>query len=194
MLYYYLIMRYFVGFLSLTFMLSSCFNSSKLEKEFNCKSSKHLSTETVEDIFESYSVLIPKKWKSSLYYDNLQSEIFTADTTRVLEDTFLMEFSMINGKMSVNETFKNKVIEKAKANGLVMIKDNFIDYNEHKGYYHYGKGIQNNLAIHVFQYYIKIDDEKYFMTKTEIYGNDKVKERLCASFNLINSITFNQKN
>lgn len=183
-------MRFFIGLFLISVLFSSCSKSSQLEKEFSCHTNIKLTTEKVLDFYESYSVEIPKNWKTSLYYDNMQTEIFAADTTKVLENAYTMEFSMINGKMNSIESFKNKVKEKAINTGLQLIKENFIDKDKKKGYYFYGKGMQNNLEIYVFQYYIKFDNEKYFMVKTEIFGNEKVDERLCESLNIISSIEF----
>lgn len=186
-------MRLSFLFIILILFVTGCSNTSLLDKEFGCTHSKLKNTEEVSDFFDNFSVQIPKNWKTSFYYDNIQSEIFSADTTKVFEETYMMEFSMINGKMIVDDAFKKKVNDKTKEKGLQRINQNFIDFKGYKGYYYYGKTFQNEIALHVFQYYLKLNEEQYLLVKTEIYGHEKVEERLCASFAIINSLEFKQK-
>jgi hypothetical protein len=183
-------MRIFIGLILIIFFTLACSNSSQLNKEFGCKTSQVNNMEKETDFFENYSVKIPNTWKKSFYYDDLQSEIFVADTTKVFEDTYILEFSMLNGKMEANEVFKKMVYQKANATQLEKIKDNFISFKGKKGYYFYGKGKIQQVELHVFQYYLQINDKQYFMAKSEIYGNEKVKERLCESIQIFNSLDF----
>jgi len=187
-------MRISVLLIVFSLIVAGCSNNSLFDKEFGCTNSKMKNTEEVSDFFENFSVKIPKNWKTSFYYDSLQSEIFSADTTKVFEETYMMEFSMINAKMIVDDAFKKKVNDKTKENGLHRIKQNFIDFKGYKGYYYYGKTFQNETELYVFQYYLKLNEEQYLMVKTEIFGNEKVEERLCDSFAIINSLEVKQKN
>jgi len=186
-------MRLRVLLIVLILFVTGCSKTSLLEKEFGCTNSKMKNTEEVNDFFENFSVQIPQNWKTSFYYDHIQSEIFSADTTKVFEETYMMEFSMINGKMFIDDAFKKKVNDKTKEKELQLINQNFIDFKGYKGYYYYGKTFQNEIALHVFQYYLKLNEKQYLMVKTEIYGNEKVEERLCNSFAIINSLEVKQK-
>ncbi len=171
-------------------LFTNCSKTSLLNKDFACSSKSTGKSLREFDFFENFSVEIPKKWKKSFYYDDLQSEIFAADTTKVFNETYMMEFALINGNMQADEVFKNKVIQKAEANQIIKIKDNFVDFKKKKGYYFYGKEVSPEKEIHVFQYYLKINETQYFMARSEIFGAENVSERLCESLNIINSIEF----
>ena len=64
-----------------------------------------------------FTVDIPKNWKTNLFYDDLQSSIYTADTSKQLTKTILLDFSFIQKKISLNEIFvlkleQEKLLEK----------------------------------------------------------------------------------
>ena len=62
----------------------SCQKKSVLETGFSCDSSFHYELEEVVDVKKKFSVQLPKKWKTNLYYAALQSSIYTGDTTKQL--------------------------------------------------------------------------------------------------------------
>ncbi len=182
-------MKYSLLLLITVLFLISCQQKTQLKKEFSCQSVSALgTTEKVSDFKEGFSIDVPKKWKSSLYYDDRQSEIFCADTIKTLDQTYLMEFAFIDGKISIDKAFQKQVQELTTEKELKWIQDGFADFDNYKGYYHFGKSTHKDMDINVFQYYIQIDKEHYLLIKTDIYGSDKVNERLCESFQLIESI------
>ena len=175
----------------LIIMQYSCQKDVFLYKEFSCQmTTSDVVKETVEDFKNSFSVEVPKHWNTKLYYDNLQSEIFTADTLKTLNNSYIMDLSMINATIDINNLFKEKVYTVTQSEGLQTIQDNFIKFKKNKAYYHLGKGIDNNQELHVFQCYIKLSEDFYFLAKTEIYGQENVDERLCESFEVLNSLKF----
>lgn len=184
-------MKYSFILLITVLFLSSCNRKTELKKEFSCQSSSTLgTTEKVMDFKEGFSVDIPKKWKSSLYYDERQSEIFCADTIKTIDQTYLMEFALIDGKISVNPAFQKQVQVLTTEKELQLVQDGFVDFDTYKGYYHLGKSTHKDMEINIFQYYIQIDKEHYLLVKTDIYGSEKITERLCESIQLIESIQF----
>lgn len=184
-------MRRFIYFFIFSALLAGCRPSSTLKKDFSCpRSSALTNTETVLDFKENFSVELPRSWKTSLYYDDYKSEIFSADTTQVFQNAYVLEFGLFNGTVQINPDFQKKVHEKTLEKQLVLVKDKFADFHKHKGYYHLGKGFDKGTQITVFQYYIQVSNTQYLLAKSEIYGTEQVDERLCESIELINSIQF----
>ena len=171
----------------------NCQQKSNFEKQFDCNSEPLKKMELNRDFNESFSLLIPATWKTSLYYDNAQSEIFAADTTQTIQETYLMEIALVNGKININTDFQNKVKTVTTSSGLQTQKDGFLKMGNFEGYFHLGNGLKNDEIINVFQYYIKISDEKYFLIKTQLYGNENLNERLCQSFQMIKTLKITEK-
>lgn len=187
-------MRYFIKswmFFVWLLVLASCNKSLHLEEEFACQRSDLKGVlEEVSDFKKTFSIELPKHWNTKLYYDNFQSEIFTADTIKVLDESYIMALSMINAKIDVNNLFKEKVHTVTQSEGLVTVKDGFINFKGNKAYFNFGKGINNGKELHVFQCYVKLHEETYFLVKTEIYGSENMDARLCESIQIMNSIKF----
>ena len=174
--------------LLVSILITACSKPSKLSQEFSCSKSHWENLETVEDFQQNFSIKIPKTWKSQLYYDELQSEIFCADTLKNLEDSYLMEFAFIRGKLNIDSTLQKQIHQITSDNHIEKVRENFTDFKTYKGYYFLGKGIKNNLDYHFFQYYLNLNSDHYLMVKTDIYGNEKVEERLCESYQVIESL------
>ena len=58
------------------------------------------------DVKKTFSVAYPKNWKTNLYFDETQSSIFTADTTKQLTETVLLDITFINKEINFNDSFK----------------------------------------------------------------------------------------
>jgi hypothetical protein len=175
----------------MTVLLTSCHSTHNLDEIFNCTATKKLNQlETITDFKSGFSVDIPKSWNTKLYYDELNSEIFTADTLKTLQETFIMEFAMINSALKLDNHFIDELQRKTTQDGLTTIKKGMATFDKHKGYYHLGQGTAHETPIQIFQWYIPVDEMHYFRIKTQIYGQENADERLCESFQLINHITF----
>ena len=82
-------------FVGASLLLCSCSQQSEVSKKFNCKPTNFTNLEKIEDVKNLFSLEIPKKWKTNLYYDDLQSSIYTADTTKQLTETFLLDITNV---------------------------------------------------------------------------------------------------
>ena len=59
---------------------TSC-KSNKLSEEFKCSSPSFSNLEEITDFKKNFVMKLPKNWKTNLYYDEMVSSIYTADTT-----------------------------------------------------------------------------------------------------------------
>jgi len=176
-------------------LLVSCQSSTELSKVFSCKNPKKLSQlEVVNDFKNNFSVKIPKYWNTQLYYNDIQSEIFSADTIKSLTDTYIMNFSMVNSNLKIDSELKKRVLEKAKNNHFEIVKELFYKFKEMETFSILSKGKSQGHTLQVLQTYINVSDEKYLLVKAEFYGENNFNARLCEAINLMDDITLINKN
>lgn len=176
--------------LSLLLSLSSCHEkTSELSQVFFCEEPIELSPlEKVNDFKNNFTITTPKHWKTKLYYDSKQSEIFSADTIKNLSDTYIMDYSVISGHIDINKDLQEKVKLKIQENAMETIKESVHKFKGFDAFANLSKGTSRGMDLHIFQYYIKLYDEKYLLIKTEFYGEKDFDSRLCESISLIEKI------
>jgi len=180
--------------ISLVFLVFTvgCENPSDLSKQFSCENTSSLSNlESVKDFNKSFTVKLPKHWKTKLYYDSTQSEIFSADTIKKLTDSYIMDFAMVKSPIEISEKLSQKIHQKSMDNMLETSKESFHQFKGNDAYAHLGVGKSRGLPFYVFQYYIKTSEENYILIKTEFYGEENFENRFCEAINLIDKITIN---
>ena len=101
---------YFFLVVTSVLLLSSCGNKTDLTKEFSCKSKHQLAVlEEVHDFNKNFTIEVPKHWNTKLYYDNVQSEIFSADTIKSLSESYIMNFSWVNDTIQISKILQAEV-------------------------------------------------------------------------------------
>jgi hypothetical protein len=178
-------------FLLASLLLFSCAKKTEIEKEFNCISNDFDNLETIVDVQKLFSVQFPKNWKTQLYYDTTQSAIFTADTTKQLTETVLLDITFVNKKIMFNDAFKLQQEQESLAKSLIQIKSKELQVLNKSAYYTLSKGKKGKFMYQVCNTFIKINEDNFILAKTEIYGDSLVNKRMCKAFNLIKIIKIN---
>jgi len=164
---------------------------SELSSSFSCNSPVELSGfEKVDDFKNNFRIQVPKHWNTKLYYDKIQSEIFTADTIKHLSDSYIINYSAVSGNIDINDELKGKVHQKSMDNAMETLKESFHSYKGNDAFAHLSVGSSRGLKLHVFQYYIKLSEEQYILVKTELYGEENFDSRFCESLSIIEKMTF----
>ncbi len=166
----------------------SCSKPSELSKEFRCKSTNFNNLEVVKDVKKTFSVTIPKHWKTNLYQDNLQSSIFSADTTKQLTETFLMDVSYIKNNIDFNDLFKLKIEQENLNKNLIQKRSKELTILNKPAYIVVSKGKKSSFLYQNLQAYIKVNKEHFILVKAEVYGDSLVESRLCKAIFLIEKI------
>ena len=184
-------MKYLIPSICLTLMLISCQNS-KFEKEFECETPiSYTQTKTFKDVLNHFEIDVPSNWKSELYYDEYQSALYTADTTKALRETYILDIAWHQGELVLNKEFEVRVAQNASRNlKLVPVRSGFGEYLGHPAYYHIATGKSEDLSWHYLEIYVQHKVDEYYTFTSKIYGNEFVSERICASFSVFNEITF----
>ncbi|MGB5323290.1 hypothetical protein, partial [Lutimonas sp.] len=104
-------MKYLIATICGALMLMSCQNS-KFEKEFECETPiSYTKTKTYKDVLNHFQIDVPEYWKSELYYDEYQSALYTADTTKSLRETFILDIAWHQGELVLNKDFEVRVAQ-----------------------------------------------------------------------------------
>ncbi len=184
-------MKYIFVLTLLTLFLTSC-QKSKFEREFECETpSSYTQTKTYKDVLGHFEIDVPSSWKTELYYDEFQSALYTADTTKTLRETFILDVSWRQGELVLNKDFEVKVAQNATRNlKLIPVKSGFGEYLGNPAYYHIATGKSDDLSWHYLEVYVQHKVDEYYVFTAKIYGNEFVSERICSSFSIFGDIIF----
>ena len=183
-------MKSFLFIFSLFFMMSSCSKQSDLSKSFDCKTIKLENTAIISDFKQNFKLQIPTTWKTNLYYNSFQSEIFTADTIKQLTETYILDVSFNSGNLSFDDSFHKKTDSLLATLALTKIKDATIKFQNKPAYWYVVKGIKKGFTYHQFNLYILNSENAYISANSEIYGDNNIEDRICESISIIEKIEF----
>ena len=181
-------MKYSIIFFIALLLLFSCKKQSEISKNFNCNSTSINNLEEVKDVKNLFSLQVPKTWKTNLYYDETQSSIYTADTTKQLTKTLLLDVTFIKNTVNFNDIFKLKQEQESLAKKLIQTEAKEITLLNKPSYYTVSKGKKGKFNYQIIQTFIKINTDNFILAKAEVYGDSSVNKRLCDAFALIEKI------
>ena len=171
-------------------VISSCNNKSGLSINIDCPEEHFLNLETIEDVKKSFIVQFPKDWKTNLYYDESQSSIYTADTTKQLTETMLLDITSVNGKINFDSLFVKKLKNKLDQENLEEIFSKGLIFQHKNAYYTKAIGKKRSFDYQIAHLFIVINQNNYIHSKVEVYGDSLVNERMCKGLNLIEKIQY----
>ena len=170
--------------------VTSCAKKTALETSFDCSSSVSFSdTKKVKDVKKNYTITVPGNWKTQLYYDEFQSDIFTADTTKELSSTYILDTSWKLGELTLDPEFESKIVTTFDSD-LNLVNSKFETIQEKPAFWVLKKGKNKGFDYQVLHIFIKTSVDTYLEIKTEVYGSDNVNKRYCESIQLIKTIEF----
>lgn len=177
-------------YLILLFSIISCSNKFELEKRFDCSTSKIKNTKQFTDFRKNYKIEIPKNWKTNLYYNSFQSEIFTADTTKQLTETYILDTSFNLGELKFDTSFIKKIDSVLIANDLELVSYGKEKFNKKPSYWYLSKGNKKGFTYHQLDFFTKLSKTNYFSTTTKVYGEHNINERFCESISIQKTVVF----
>ena len=127
-------MKYNFFFL-IIIVLSSCSKKTQFINEFDCEVVAFQNLERIEDVKKLFSVYYPDSWKTNLYYDKNQSSIYTADTTKQLKETMLLDITHISSELVFDSNFIRKFNSNLKQQQLTVINSNKILFRDKPTFY-----------------------------------------------------------
>lgn len=171
----------------------SC-QSNSLKKEFDCETNAELSElKEYRDFLKNFRISLPKNWKTTLYYDEYSSEIFSADTTKQLTDSYVLEMSWKQGELDLDDKFAKSINDTLQLKEqLKMTKSGFGTFKEKPMYFNLSEGTRSGINYKYLQVYLKTNIDEYITLTTKIFGDQLVNERLCESVELFDSLVLIQ--
>lgn len=167
----------------------SCHKQSKLEELLTCENTEIITlNKTSTDFNKTFSIRTSKDWKTKLYYDDFESSIMTADTTKALTNTFIFEVAMYSGDLEFTALFNATLKAKTAENNLELLQENYFDWQNKRGYYTIAKGFKNNYHYQEMNIYINHSSTHYLKAEIQVYGDQNIAERLCSSLLLFNTL------
>lgn len=179
-----------IAFYGLILLISACSNQSKIGKKLNCSPTTYKNTKEITDFNKNFTLNIPNNWKTELYFDNYQSEIFTADTLKQLSETYILAASFNLGTLNFDKDFHHRKDSVLSVNNLKIIDSGNEFFQSKPSFWYISKGTKNNFDYHRFTVLTKISENTYFSAYAEIYGNSNIDKRICESISLLESIQF----
>ncbi|MDD3721543.1 MAG: hypothetical protein PHW92_03510 [Lutibacter sp.] len=178
-------------FFSLIFsLISGCSKQSEIAKKMNCSPTIYKNTKQIADFNKNFTLDIPSSWKTELYFDNYQSEIFTADTLKQLSETFILVASFNLGDLNFDSDFHHRKDSVLNASKLKLIDSGNASFQSKPSYWYISKGTKNNFEYHRFTMMSKLSENTYFSAYAEIYGSENIDKRICESISLLESIQY----
>jgi hypothetical protein len=168
----------------------SCTKESVLESTFNCSNNSITNSKRIADFKNKFSLQLPPNWKTELYYNSFQSEIFSADTSKQLSESFILKVSNNLGELKLNESFFYKIDSVSNSLNQELVISHTEPFNETEMYWNVFKGFKNGFTFHQFNGFQKISNNSYINSSVEIYGDENINERLCKAINVLKTIQF----
>lgn len=170
-------------------LMFSCKTKSNLEIEYNCQSTTSFSnTEEYIDFKEKFSLEIPKQWSTQYFYNSYESKIMTADTVKTLSNTFLLDVSYLSGNLVIDQPFYNKIMnDLLTERNLETAQLQKTTFKNMPAIWQIAKGKKGEFDINYFQLFAKKSKSHYYKLSAEVYGNEKVEQRLCEALALMSS-------
>lgn len=167
----------------------SCQGNS-LKKEFDCETNAKFSElKEYRDFLKNFRIEVPKSWKTTLYYDEYSSEIYSADTTKQLTDTYVLEISWKQGELNIDEAFAKKINDTLQLKEqLKMAKSGFGKFKKKPMYFNLSEGTRSGIDYKYLQVYLKTNIDEYITLTSKVFGDKLVEERLCESVELFNNL------
>lgn len=182
---------YFLFLIVILITITSCSKKNNLKHQFNCKTINFSNIEEIIDMNKQFKLKVPKHWNTRLYFDNNQTQIYSADTTKQLSQTYILDISFNNGELILNEAFKDTIIKNlTQKEQLKNLQFQFDQFKEKPSLWLFSKGKNNNLTYHYFQLFVLNSPTNYYEITTKIYGDKLIEERLCESISFMDEIEF----
>lgn len=181
--------HYFLYSLS-TILFFSCKNEPSINDIISCSSDAEFHhSKTIRDAKNNFEINLGEHWKRELYFDEYQSRIYSADTTRSYSESFIIDVTRFEGNINLTENFRQHLISQIKSiPRAYIIKEGFINFKEIPAYVVYSFQKKDEMVLYNIQCYIAYSDH-YFLLESKINGSKNLDKNSCESVAIFNSLT-----
>ncbi|NIJ45513.1 hypothetical protein FHR24_001981 [Wenyingzhuangia heitensis] len=181
-------LHYFI-YLSCTILLFSCKKEPTIYDVIECNTSTNFNhSKTIRDVKNSFEITIGENWKRELYFDDYQSRIYAADTTRSFSSSFIIDITRFKGKIIIEEAFKNKISKQTLAKPRsFIINQGLITFNQNPAYAIYSFQKNTDSATYTIQCYMSNKDY-YYLLSAQINGSKNLSHNSSEILEIFNSL------
>jgi hypothetical protein len=180
-------MKKFIFFIA-TIVFFSCSEKSELTAAFNCNVSNKDAKKTITDFRRNFEINIPTHWKTELFYNQSSSEIYSADTTKQLTNTYILDVSHQLGEINFDNHFIKKNDSVLKSKKLFKIKSNTLTFKQYPAFYYITQGTNKRFVVNRLNLLVKTSEHEYIAAYCEVYGNEQIEERFCDGISILNTL------
>lgn len=170
----------------------SCTQQTELAKHLNCNSKSSVPVNKTQDFNKNFTISIPSNWKTELYFNKTDSDIYAADTTKPLTKSYIINTSYTLGNLDFGNDFLNKIDSVNLAEGLEISNAFFSDFNNKKSYWYIAKGEKNGFNLTELNGYVYVSEENYWRCSVSVYGEQEISERICEAISILQSVNFSK--
>ena len=172
-----------------TVLLFSCKNEPSINDVISCTSDVDFHhSKIIRDAKNNFEINLGEHWKRELYFDDYQSRIYAADTTRNFSSSFIIDVTRFKGKIIIEEAFKNKITTQVLATPKTyIIQNSIIKFNDQPAYAIYYFHKNEEQVTYNIQYYIA-DQEHYYLLSAQINGSQNFTKNNCEILQIFNSL------
>lgn len=172
--------------------LVGCNKPNELAKQFNCKSKLKLPSAAVYDYNKNFTISIPNNWKTELYFNKTDSDIYAADTTKQLTESFILNTSFTMGNLDFGTAFFSKIDSVLSTENMTKTNAFFSDFNNKKSYWYLIKGKKNGFVLTELNGYVYVSEKNYWRCSVAIYGENQINERTCEAIAVLQTVSFSK--
>ena len=167
----------------------SC-QKNDIESEFDCDSTPKLGeTKEIRDILKKFKLIVPKDWSTQLYYDEFKSQIYAADTSKQLTETYILDVAWHQGELTLDEALAKNVKDTLYIKEqMTTVRSGFGNFKKKPSHWNLSQGKESGRLYTFLQLYLKTEVDEYFLLTTKLYGDTNVDSRLCESIALFDKV------
>lgn len=182
-------MKYLTRIL-LLLILQSCYQPTEIQKDFGCTEKMQFKDAVLmQDFHKKFSLLVPKNWATKLFYNEYQTTLMTADSLLPLSKSFILDVSLNNGNLKVDDNIKSTVISNIiSKEHLRITKFKIGKFHNKPSIWLLAEGTRSKMPFHLFKLLSKKDKETYYEIEAQIYGDSLVNKRVCKVISMLESL------
>jgi hypothetical protein len=168
----------------------SCHKQTELAQQLNCKSKLSVPATKIEDFNKNFTINIPNNWKTELYFNKTDSDIYAADTTKELTKSYIINTSYTLGTLDFGKDFLNKIDSVNLAEKVSKTNAFFSNFNNKTSYWYLVKGEKNGFILTELNGYVYVSEKNYWRCSVSVYGEQEISERICEAIGILQSVNF----
>tara|TARA_B100000809_G_scaffold264657_1_gene321076 strand:+ start:4723 stop:5136 length:414 start_codon:yes stop_codon:yes gene_type:complete len=132
---------------------------------------------------------IPLSWKKEMFVNQNETRLYFADTTRQLNETFIIDIGLNFSKTKIDSTFIREIKKQIQENkNTKLIKESKITLKEKPGFVIQTKIEELSIEKNCIEIYLNNKNDSYYILKIDAYGKENIESRFCEAIQLLNHL------